>query len=63
MKKLKDDDYQLEDRAAWLELDGFAIRIHGTDEGVAVDIYKSGAEMEDAIASTYAFKSELEDND
>lgn len=56
---LKDGDYLLKDGAAWLEVDGFSIRVARTDEGVAVDIYKNGHEMEDAIASTYAFTSEL----
>ena len=56
-KKLKDDDYKLSEGAAWIEVKNFAIRIHSTDEGVIVDIFKNG-EYAEAIASTYAFDTE-----
>jgi hypothetical protein len=55
---LTDGDYLLSDGAAWLEVKNFAIRIHSTDEGVSVDIYRNGDEMADAIASAYAFNNE-----
>ena len=55
---LKDADYILSQGAAWLEVKNFSIRVHTTDEGVVVDIYRSGNEDEDAIASAYAFDSE-----
>lgn len=58
---LDDQDYILTDGGAWLEVKGFAIRIHSTDEGVVVDIYKNGKEMEEAIASTYAFDTEIKE--
>jgi hypothetical protein len=59
-KRLRYNDYILTDGGGWFEIKGFSIRIHDTDEGVAVDIYKSGSETEDAIASCYAFDSENE---
>lgn len=62
-QKLTDGDYVLVDGAAWVEVNGFAIRVHATDEGVVVDIYKSGAEMDEPLASTYAFTSELEEGE
>lgn len=40
----------------WVEIGPFAIDIIRTDEGVVVDIYAIGGEMEDAIASAYAFE-------
>jgi len=58
-KLLKDADYILSQKAAWIEVKNFAIRIHATDEGVAVDIYRKGDEASDAIATTYAFDSEV----
>jgi hypothetical protein len=58
MKELKDDDYVLTDGAAWFTVKGFAVRIHSTDEGVIVDIFKNG-EYDDTIATTYAFDHEL----
>ena len=67
-KHLKDDDYVLEEGAAWLEVKGFAVRIHTTDEGVVVDIFNSKllneGLMDDALmASTYAFDNDLEVED
>ena len=57
-KDLKDDDYTLTEGAAWFTVKGFSIRILSTDEGVVVDIYSEGEEMESPIASTYAFDNE-----
>jgi len=59
--QLEDSDYILSQGAAWLEVKNFAIRIHATNEGVVVDIYRNGDEASNAIASAYAFDSELED--
>ena len=59
--KISDGDYVLMDGAAWLGVKNFAVRVRATDEGVAVDIYKSGDEMSGAIASTGAFDNEVED--
>jgi hypothetical protein len=61
--KIDDGDYELTDGCAWLEAKGFAIRIYTTDEGVVVDIYKKGNEGDAAIASTYAFDSELDEQE
>ncbi len=64
--ELKDDDYILSDGAGWFDVDGFAIRIEQTDEGVVVDVYKKGAfpwrvDGSGPITSCYAFYSELEE--
>ena len=59
---IRDGDYVLADGAAWLEVKNFAIRVCSTDEGVVVDVYKNGDEMNDAIASTYAFDQEATDD-
>jgi hypothetical protein len=56
--EITDADYILAEGAGWFEVKGFAVRIHSTDEGVAVDIYKNGSEDEDSIASCYAFDSD-----
>jgi len=56
---LTDSDYILTEGAAWFEVKGFSIRIHSTDEGVVVDVFKTG-EYTEAIASTYAFDTEGE---
>jgi hypothetical protein len=58
--KLVDGDYVLTEGAAWFTVKGFSIRIHSTDEGVVVDVYKAMEEMTDPVASTYAFDSEVE---
>ena len=62
---LSDDDmYVLTDGSAWIDVKGFAIRIHSTDEGVVVDIFNA-KELEtepfiESLASTYAFDAECE---
>lgn len=52
MIKLKDNDYILEEKAAWVELNGKSIRIfedpfvHGS---VVVEVYDIGKENEDPL--------------
>jgi hypothetical protein len=56
---LIDSDYVLTEGAAWFTVKGFSIRIHSTDEGVVVDVFKAMEEMSGPVASTYAFDSEI----
>jgi hypothetical protein len=59
---LEDNDYKLTEGAAWFAVKKFAIRIHSTDEGVVVDIFKDPLEgFDEPLASTYAFDSECEE--
>lgn len=63
MKALIDDDYILTEGAAWLDVKGFSVRIHSTDEGVVVDIYdatvaKTGDFDLALITSAFAFDHE-----
>jgi hypothetical protein len=48
---LIDQDYVLIEGAGWFEAQGFAVRIRASKAGLAVDVYKSGAEGEDTLAS------------
>jgi hypothetical protein len=57
---LKDDDYTLTEGVAWFTVKSFSIRILSTDEGVVVDVWKDGGEMDSPIASTYAYDSDIE---
>lgn len=61
-ERIRDGDYVLAEGAAWLEVKNFAIRVCSTDEGVVVDVYKNGEEMNDVIASAYAFDQEVTDD-
>jgi hypothetical protein len=60
MPDLQECDYRLprEQDSVWIEIDSLACYLRRTDEGVVVDIYKNGKEMEESIASTYAFFDE-----
>ena len=60
-KPLREGDYLLTHAGAWFTLKGFSIRLVGTDEGVVVNIYANGRELEDALATTQAFDSEIEE--
>lgn len=53
-------DFVLKHDSAWVTVKGFSVYLKQTDEGVAVDIYPKGEEDGEAIASTYAFDSEVE---
>jgi len=57
-KELEDGDYVLTNQAGWFTVKGFAIRIHATDEGVAVDIYTDGKETDGPISSAYGLDVE-----
>ena len=61
--KLPDGDYVLTDGAAWFRVKNFSIRIQSTDEGVVVDLYPYLREMEEPVASCWAFDSEVEPED
>lgn len=52
-KELEDGDYVLTEGRGWFTVKGFSVRIHATDEGVAVDIYQDGKEMNGHISSAY----------
>jgi hypothetical protein len=56
-------DYVLTDGAAWFRVKNFSIYIHSTDEGVVVDLYPYLGEMEEPVASTRAFDSDVEPED
>jgi hypothetical protein len=61
MPDLTDGDYLLTEGKGWFEVGGFAIRLNKTDEGVSVDIYKSGAEMDAPLGSTWVLDADLEE--
>lgn len=61
---LTDGDYVLTDGAVWLTVKKhFAVRVLATDEGVMVDIYQNGRELDNALGSTYVFDTDIEDED
>jgi hypothetical protein len=62
MPDLQECDYRLppDQDSVWIEVDSLVCYVRRTDEGVVVDIFPNGQEMENAIASTYAFFGENE---
>jgi hypothetical protein len=46
-------------QCAWVTVGNAAVAVKRTDEGVVIDLYPLGCEDSDAVASTYAFASEL----
>ena len=54
-------DYVLaEEATAWVEVGPITAWIRRADEGVVVELYATGCEMEEALASAYAFNGEAE---
>ena len=62
---INDNDLVLEpeQQSVWITVDNFSVYVHRTDEGLVVDLFKLGNEMDVAIASTYAFNTEVSDED
>ena len=60
MPDLQECDYRLppDQESVWIEVDSLVCYVRRTDEGVVVDIFANGQEMEAAIVSTYAYFSE-----
>lgn len=44
----------------WLTVDNFSVHIVRTDEGIVVDVYAKGCEMDDTLATTYAFTNDAQ---
>lgn len=58
-----ESDYTLEEDATscWIAVDNISVYVRRTDEGVAVDLYPNGQEMEDALVGTWALFSEAQE--
>ncbi|NCA83799.1 MAG: hypothetical protein EOM72_13860 [Opitutae bacterium] len=56
------DDYQLPARRdhVWITVNNLSVYIRRTDEGVVVDLFPVQREMDERLASTYAFFAEAE---
>ena len=64
MKTLADGDYKTDDSCAvWIDVRGFTVYLHTTDEGIIVDVFNAEQlqtePYAEAVASTYAFDHEL----
>ena len=51
--KLLDGDYLLAEGAAWLEVQGFAVRVRATPKGLSVEVYKNGQEASGELDSLF----------
>jgi hypothetical protein len=59
--KLKGDvDYILTGHSAWITVKNISVHLIKTEEGVVVDLYPLGREMDDCLSSTYAFDQEAQ---
>jgi len=65
LKRKSDSDYILRKghQSVWITVDNISVYVRRTDEGVAVDLYPVGDEMEDAICGTWALFTEAEPDD
>ena len=66
LKHISENDYELQTQpngnhtSCWITVKNLSLYINQTDEGVVVDIYPLNHEMDNPIASTYAFFNEAE---
>lgn len=54
-------DYILTEGSAWVQVGNIAVYIHETDEGVVCDMFANGREIDEPLASCYAFFNEAEE--
>jgi hypothetical protein len=64
MTPITDGDYKADDNCAvWIDVRGFTVYLHTTDEGIIVDVFNAKQLRDEpyteAVASTYAFDHEL----
>lgn len=52
-----------EHRSVWVTIGNISVYLQRTDEGVVVDLFPAGHEMEEPLASTYAHFAEAERDD
>tara|TARA_R110000822_G_scaffold4301_2_gene18429 strand:- start:303 stop:485 length:183 start_codon:yes stop_codon:yes gene_type:complete len=50
---LTDQDYVLIEGAAWVEVQGFAVRVRATPKGLSIEVYKSGQEASGELDSLF----------
>jgi len=56
-----DKDYILKDERAWLEVDGFSIRVAKINSGLTIKVFKNGEEGTTPIDEMFVSKSEIEE--
>ena len=58
-----DKDYILKDDRAWLEVDGFSIRVAKINSGLTIKVFKNGKECTTPIDELFVDKLELIEED
>ena len=58
-----DKDYILKDDRAWLEVDGFSIRVAKINAGLTIKVFKNGEEGATPIDEMFVDKSEVEQDE
>ena len=58
-----DKDYILKDDRAWLEVDGFSIRVAKINAGLTFKVFKNGEEGVTPIDEMFVDKSEVEQDE
>lgn len=65
LKRKSGSDYILRKahKSVWITVGNISVHVVRTDEGVSVDLYPVGEEMEDPICGTWALFAEAEPDD
>lgn len=50
-------------RTLWISVGPFSVHVIRADEGLIVDVYPRGREMDSTVASLQVFEGELEEDD
>jgi len=60
---ISDDIHILKDKRAWLEVDGFSMRIAKINSGLSISVFKNGEEGITPIDEMFVDNSEVEENE
>tara|TARA_B100000424_G_C22728468_1_gene395158 strand:+ start:82 stop:270 length:189 start_codon:yes stop_codon:yes gene_type:complete len=58
---ISDDVHILKDKRAWLEVDGFSMRVAKINSGLTIKVFKNGEECIEPIDEMFLDESEIEE--
>ena len=59
--QISDGDHELSEGRTWIKVGPYAVALIKTDEGISVDVYQDGREMDEALTSCWALDADLEE--
>lgn len=58
--QIPDGDHELSEGRTWIKVGPYAVLLVKTDEGIVVDVYQDGREMDETVTSCWALDADLD---